>query len=104
MGRLFLDTNVTQDDIAAISITAGAHIGVICGEDHTPLRQTILWSDQRAANEVTDLKMREEAIIKASLHQPNATWTLAHLRWLWAHDYNTLKQARRLTKTGCVFN
>ncbi|MGC6472858.1 MAG: xylulokinase [Parvibaculales bacterium] len=97
LGRLFLDTNVTQDDIAAISITAGAHIGVICGEDHTPLRPAILWSDQRAANEVTDLKMREEAIIKASLHQPNATWTLAHLRWLWAHDYNTLKQARRLS-------
>lgn len=94
---LFNDHPAAKDDMAAISITAGAHIGVVCTADHTPLRPAILWSDQRAADEVADLTAREDAIVKASLHQPNATWTLAHLRWLWAYDYNTLKQARRLS-------
>lgn len=94
---LWAASPTSKDDVTAISITAGAHIGVLCLDDHTPLRPAILWSDQRAASEVADLERRQEAIVQASLHKPNATWTLAHLRWLWVHDYNTLKQARRLS-------
>ena len=94
---MFASTSLGSENIDAISITAGAHIGVLCDENHIPLRPVIMWNDQRAVSEVKDLKIREEAILKASLHRPNATWTLAHLRWLWANDYETLRQGHRLS-------
>ncbi len=94
---LWQNSSLVRTDIDAISITAGAHIGVLGDENHEPLRPSIMWSDQRAAEEVENLRPHEDAIIKASLHKPNATWTMAHLRWLWVHEYDVLKKTRHLT-------
>lgn len=93
---LWRDNAYRAEDISAIAITAGTHIGVLTDADFTPLRPAILWSDQRAADEVATLEAHNEAIIAASLHRPNATWTLAHLRWLATHTPSLLAQAKHL--------
>ncbi len=97
MAALWRDNTITAADIDAICVTAGAHIGVLGDETHTPVRPAIMWSDQRAASEIAEMAGQSDAIIKTSLHQPNPTWTLAHLRWLWVHEYDTLKKTRHLS-------
>ena len=96
LAQLWQDSPLTPEDITAISITAGTHIGVLCDADCQPLRPAIMWSDQRAHEEVADLCQHQEAIIAASLHRPNPTWTLAHLRWLWVHEPDILRATRHL--------
>ena len=97
LAALWQDNTMTPAQIDAICLTAGAHIGVLGDENHTPVRPAIMWSDQRAASEIAEMAHQSEAIIKTSLHQPNPTWTLAHLRWLWVHEYDTLKKTRHLS-------
>ncbi len=75
--------------IQALSITAGAHIAVLCDENAKPLRPAILWSDQRAAPLVTDLGPLPLA---ETGNQPSATWSLAHLLWLRKHEPDTWQQ------------
>ncbi|MDD9841492.1 MAG: FGGY family carbohydrate kinase [Alphaproteobacteria bacterium] len=96
IAALLQDNSYQANDITAISITAGTHIGVLTDADFTPLRPAILWSDQRAADEVAELETHSATIIAASLHRPNATWTLAHLRWLATHTPSLLAQAKHL--------
>lgn len=88
--------NLKPEDISAISVTAGTHIGVLCDAACAPLRPAIMWRDQRAHKEVGELTRHETAIIAASLHKPNPTWTLAHLRWLWVHEPDILNAAKHL--------
>jgi len=96
IATLLRDNSYRAEDIRAISITAGTHIGVLTDANFAPLRPAILWSDQRAADEVAELEAHSETIIAASLHRPNATWTLAHLRWLATHTPSLLAQAKHL--------
>lgn len=94
--QLWETSPLSPEDIAAISVTAGTHIAVLCDAAYAPLRPAILWSDQRAHQEVAELARHENAIITASLHRPNPTWTLAHLRWLWIHEQEILTATRHL--------
>lgn len=71
--------------LAAICLSGGAHIGVLCDAHAVPLRPAIMWSDQRASAEAAALA-DDPSVRATALNQPNPTWTLAHLRWLAAHE------------------
>ncbi len=75
--------------IRALSITAGAHIAVLCDEQDAPLRPAILWSDQRAASLVPSLGALP---LRETGNQPSATWSLAHLLWLRQYEPETWRQ------------
>ncbi len=69
----------------AMSITAGAHIAVLCNAKAEPLRPAILWNDQRAsaqAKRLTELGIDTEIAGNCA----NPTWTLPQLIWLHEHE------------------
>ena len=83
--------------VAGVGISAGAHIGVLTGDDGEPLRPAILWSDQRAAAEAAELHERAgDTIVRRSMNRANATWTLPQLLWLARHEAGVVERATRL--------
>ena len=84
-------------DIAAVGISAGAHIAVLTDADGQVLRPAILWNDQRSAAEAAELHDRAGAeIIERSLNRANPTWTLAQLAWLKRHEPRVTDKTARL--------
>jgi len=79
--------------IKALSITAGAHIAVLCDDSNAPLRPAILWNDQRAASLIPDLGALP---LRESGNQPSATWSLAHLFWLRQHEPETWRRVNHI--------
>ncbi|MCG8595406.1 MAG: xylulokinase [Kiloniellales bacterium] len=84
-------------DIAAVGISAGAHIAVLTDAAGQVLRPAILWNDQRSAAEAEALHARAGAeIIERSLNRANPTWTLAQLAWLKRHEPELTDRTARL--------
>jgi xylulokinase len=84
-------------DIAAIGISAGAHIPVLTDAQNQVIRPAIMWNDQRSAAQAAALHAKAGArIIAASLNRANPTWTLAMLAWLQAHEPDAVARCERL--------
>ena len=85
------------DEIAAVGVSGGAHIGVLTDAVGTPLRRAILWSDSRSADEAAELRDKADArILELSLNRANPTWLLPQLLWLARHDLDAVASTRRL--------
>lgn len=88
---------IAAGEIAAIGLSAGAHIPVLLDADDRPLRPAILWSDTRASAEAAALHARAgELILERSLNKANATWSLAMLDWIGRHEPEAKAKTRRL--------
>ena len=96
LDNLFTNSAVKPEDITALSITAGTHIAVLCDRDMQPLRNAIMWSDQRAASIMPKLLAAQDKILAESLHAPNPTWTLAHLAWLLENDSYPIRETHKI--------
>lgn len=87
----------SADQIAAIGVSGGAHIGVLTDDVGQPLRPAILWSDSRSAAEATELRERaDQRILELSLNRVNPTWLLPQLLWIRRHDADAAAATRRL--------
>lgn len=83
--------------VAAVSLTSAAHIGVLLDEAHRPVRRAILWNDQRSAAQVRTLERRAgEIILQASCQAASTGWTLAHLAWVRRHDARAWSRMRHV--------
>jgi xylulokinase len=89
--------DILNTEIAAIGISAGAHIPVLTDAAGAVLRPAILWNDQRAADQAVALNTQAGAlIIQKSLNRPNPTWTLPMLAWLQQHEPDIIARTARL--------
>ena len=95
LGRLHADFPTELQALRAIVFTGGAHIAVLCDDADKPLRPAIMWSDQRAAAQASQLRENEE-IIKISGNLPNPTWTLPQLCWLQAREPDLMARLSRV--------
>jgi xylulokinase len=97
MPRALAASGVSGDAIAAIGMSAGAHIGVLCDAAGDVLRPALLWSDSRAAAEAAELRERaDQRIIELSLNRANPTWLLPQLLWINRHDPAAAGVTKRL--------
>ena len=96
LDNLFTNSSVKPEDITALSITAGTHIAVLCDDNMHPIRNAIMWSDQRAASIMPKLMASQDEIVTQSLHAPNPTWTLAHLAWLTENEADALTATKMI--------
>ena len=79
--------------IAAIGISAGAHIPVLMDKIGQVLRPAIMWNDQRSVQEAAELREQHgELIERLSLNRVNPTWSLPMLRWLQRHEPEIIRQ------------
>jgi xylulokinase len=84
-------------EVAAVGISAGAHIAVLEDADGQVIRPAIMWNDQRSSAEAAELHERAgELIIAKGLNRANPTWTLCQLAWLQKHEPEAIARTRRL--------
>jgi len=88
---------VPARDVAAVGLSAGAHIAVLEDAEGQVVRPAIMWNDQRSGAEAAELHARAgELIIATGLNRANPTWTLCQLAWLQRHEPAAVARARRL--------
>jgi len=80
-----------------ITLTSAAHIGVLLDATGHPVRNSLLWSDQRSRLESESLQ-REYGpyIFSRTCNEVSTSWTLPHLVWVREHEPRTWQQVHRL--------
>ena len=83
--------------VLAVSFDGSTHNAVLLDRQMKPLRQTIMWTDQRSVAECQFLRENYgEKIFKTAFQQPTPTWTLPQLCWLNKHEPEILKQTAKI--------
>jgi len=90
-------SGLAAGDIAAVGLSAGAHIAVLEDARGEIIRPAIMWNDQRSTAEAAELHERAgETIIARGLNRANPTWTLCQLAWLKKHEPDAVARTKRL--------
>lgn len=88
---------LAAEEIAAVGVSAGAHIAVLEDGDGQVIRPAIMWNDQRSVAEARELHERAgDTIIARGLNRANPTWSLCQLAWLQKHEPAAVARTRRL--------
>src|SRR3546814_4862979 len=83
-------------EVAAVGLSAGAHIAVLEDAEGEVIRPAILWNDQRSGAEAEALHARAgDLIIAKGLNRDNPTSTLCQLAWLKTHEPEAVARPRR---------
>ena len=91
------DNGLDFRKIRAVAFDGSTHNAVLLDEHMTPLRKTIMWTDQRSTEECAELKReRGEAIFRTAYQMPAPTWTLPQMMWLRKHEGKVLKKTRHV--------
>lgn len=73
--------------IFGISLSSAAHIAVLLDKENKPLRNAILWLDQRSHGQAARLaEGMGSDILDITKNQVSSTWTLPHLLWIKEED------------------
>ncbi|MBE6373207.1 MAG: xylulokinase [Lentisphaerae bacterium] len=91
------DNGLDFRKIRAVAFDGSTHNAVLLDEHMTPLRKTIMWTDQRSTEECAELKReRGEAIFRTAYQMPAPTWTLPQMMWLKRHEPEVLKKTKHV--------
>lgn len=83
--------------IFAVSFDGSTHNAVLLDKEMTPLRKTIMWTDQRSVEQCRFLKQNYgDRIFDTAFQQPTPTWTLPQLRWINEHEPEVLKKTAKI--------
>jgi xylulokinase len=97
---------IRANEVAGISLSSAAHIGVLLDANNIPLRKAILWNDQRSYREVEHLlEQNGTTIFEKTYNQVSTTWTLPHLLWIKNNEPDKWEKTKRilLSKDYVVF-
>ena len=91
------DNGLDFRKICSVAFDGSTHNAVLLDEHMTPVRKTIMWTDQRSVEECAELK-RElgEKIFRTAYQMPAPTWTLPQMMWLKKHEPEVLKKTRHV--------
>ncbi len=91
------DNGLDFRKIRSVAFDGSTHNAVLLDEHMTPVRKTIMWTDQRSVEECAELK-RElgEKIFRTAYQMPAPTWTLPQMMWLKKHEPEVLKKTRHV--------
>lgn len=82
-------------DIIGLSVDASAHNMVLLDQEGV-IRDTIMWQDQRAYQEVDFLKQNYLELIKSTTFSvPSPTWSLPQLMWIRTHEPDVFSRISR---------
>jgi len=83
-------------DIGSICFTSAAHIAVLLDDEDRPVRNALLWSDQRSINQVKQLQKEEDEIYAISANRVSTSWSLPHLLWVKQEEPEAWKKVKRI--------
>jgi len=91
------EQGVDFNRIAAIAPDGSTHNAVLLDAAMVPVRDTIMWTDQRSTAECEELKnICGEKIFATAFQSATPTWTLPQLRWLSKHEPEVLQKTRHI--------
>ncbi len=97
VARLFGGMTNPRPDVAALALSSAAHIAVLLDADDEPVRDAILWNDQRADAEAARLVDELGTFIfERTCNQASPTWTLPQLLWVQRHEPDVWRRVRRI--------
>ncbi len=83
--------------VRGLIFSAPHHIAVLLDADGRPVRNAIMWNDQRSGEQVRRLQEQHgDLILDVTRNNVSATWTLAHLAWLTDHEPEVRSKAVRM--------
>ncbi len=95
--QLLSEGPVPPEEVGGLSLSSAAHIAVLLDAGGSPLRNSILWYDQRSLNEVEELKsQRGHEIFRLSHNSVSPTWTLPQLLWVRRQEPEVWSKVRRI--------
>lgn len=92
--KLLEQTKVKAEDIAAISFSAIMNTCLPVDKNGTPLRNAIIWADQRGESQLPKLYAAadENAFYDITGHRINGTYALTKMLWLKEHESEVFKK------------
>ena len=88
---------VDLNRVLSLSFDGSTHNAVLLDEHMSPVRKTIMWTDQRSVEECKYLREHfGDKIFKTAYQQVAPTWTLPQLRWLSQHEPEVLKKTAKI--------
>jgi xylulokinase len=90
-------SSIRPDQVKGVSLSAAAHIAVLLDRENQPLRNAILWLDQRASVQADKLahKVGPE-ILELTNNCVSTTWTLPHLLWVYEREPEVWRKVRHI--------
>lgn len=95
LGDAFATGLVDGVHIAALAPDAATHTTVLMDETYRPVRDAIMWNDQRSAALAAKCAVKER-VFDLSGHPPGAMWSLFQCLWVKENEPETWKKVRRM--------
>jgi xylulokinase len=89
-------SEVGASNVAAIGVTAPTHNAVLLDDRGIPVRNSIIWTDQRSASIAAALGSSNPEIFRKTWQAPSPTWTLPQLMWLRSHEPGAFSKASNI--------
>ena len=95
--RNLAEKGVDLKSVASCALDGSTHNAVLLDGAFTPVRRTIMWTDQRATAECEALKAGwGEKIFSTCYQMPAPTWTLPQMMWLKANEPDVLQKTEHV--------
>lgn len=95
--HLWQSGRVQPHEIAALAFDGSTHNAVLIDRNDKVLRPTIMWTDQRSADEAAWLTRHHvDEIFRIGYQRPTPTWTLPQMLWIKNHEPEILPRVARI--------
>ncbi|MGI6653374.1 MAG: xylulokinase [Christensenellales bacterium] len=95
--ELLVKSDVSSEDIVAISLDAATHTAVLLDKNDCPVRNAIYWTDTRSSYEATELQEKfGDEITRLSFNSVSSIWTLPQLLWLSRYEPESLARTSKI--------
>lgn len=91
-------SGVDKDDVKGIGLSGQMHGLVMLDKDNEVIRPSIIWCDQRTANEVDEMneKLGREKLIEITANPALTGWTAAKILWVKNNEPENYERCRHI--------
>lgn len=90
-------SGIRPEEVCAVAVDAATHTTVLLDENLDPVRNAILWNDQRSASVAAECqKQAGEYILEKTYNAPSAMWSLCQMLWVRRHEPECWQRVRRI--------
>ncbi|MBQ8396138.1 MAG: xylulokinase, partial [Oscillospiraceae bacterium] len=91
-------SGVDKDDVKGIGLSGQMHGLVMLDKDNEVIRPSIIWCDQRTANEVEEMnqKLGREKLIEITANPALTGWTAAKILWVKNNEPENYERCRHI--------